>query len=98
MTLEQTIEQASGLLKMNGRVSYVHRPERLIEMIELMKKHRLEPKRVQFVYPKRNREANMVLVEAIKDGKPGGLRFMPPLFVYEENGEYTEEVRKIVYG
>ena len=98
VTLEQTIEQASGLLKMNGRVSYVHRPERLIEMIELMKKHRLEPKRVQFVYPKRNREANMVLVEAIKDGKPGGLRFMPPLFVYEENGEYTEEVRKIVYG
>ena len=75
VTLEQTIEQASGLLKMNGRVSYV-----------------------QFVYPKRNREANMVLVEAIKDGKPGGLRFMPPLFVYEENGEYTEEVRKIVYG
>ena len=43
VTLEQTIEQASGLLKMNGRVSYVHRPERLIEMIELMKKHRLEP-------------------------------------------------------
>ena len=81
MTLEQTIEQASGLLKMNGKAAYVHRPDRLLEMLELMRKHRLEPKRVQFVYPRRDREANMVLVEAIKDGKPGGLRFLPPLFV-----------------
>ncbi len=98
VTLEQTIEQASGLLKMNGKAAYVHRPDRLLEMLELMRKHRLEPKRVQFVYPRRDREANMVLVEAIKDGKPGGLRFLPPLFVYGDDGEYTEEVRKIIYG
>ena len=55
-------------------------------------------KKIQLVYPKAGREANMVLVEAIKDGRKGGLRFMPPITVYQANDEYTPEMRKILYG
>lgn len=61
-------------------------------------KNRLAPKKVQLVYPKEGREANMVLVEAIKDGRKGGLRFLPPITVYQANDEYTPEMRGILYG
>lgn len=98
VTLAQTIEQSANLLKMNGKVCFVHRPERLLEMVALMQKNRLAPKRIQLVYPKAGREANMVLVEAIKDGKPGGVRFLEPLVVYGPDGNYTPAIRKMIYG
>ena len=97
VTLEQTIKQDSDLLKTKGKAYFVHRPERLLELTELMKKYRLSPKKIQLVYPKEGREANMVLVEAIKDGRDGGVRFLPPIVVYEEQN-YTPMVRKILYG
>lgn len=75
----------------------VHRPGRLLEIVELMKKYRIEPKRIQFVYPKQGKEANTILVEGIKDGKPD-LKILPPLFVYREDQEYTDEIRTILYG
>ena len=55
-------------------------------------------KRVQFVYGKADREANMVLVEAIKAGKPGGVRIMPPIVAYTADNDYTETVKTILYG
>jgi tRNA1(Val) A37 N6-methylase TrmN6 len=66
-------------------------------MITLMRQYRLEPKRIQFVYPKLGKEANTILVEAIKDGNPD-LKILPPLIVYNENDEYTSEIREILYG
>lgn len=75
----------------------VHRPGRSLEIVELMKKYRIEPKRIQFVYPKQGKEANTILVEGIKDGKPD-LKILPPLFVYGEDQEYTDEIRTILYG
>ena len=66
-------------------------------MITLMRKYRLEPKRLQFIYPKKGKEANTLLIEATKDGKPD-LKILPPLIVYEDNDEYTTEMRKILYG
>lgn len=74
----------------------VHRPQRLGEIITLMRKHSLEPKRIRFVHPRVHMEANMVLVEALRDGKPE-VRLLPPLIVYQENGNYTQEIRDI-YG
>ena len=62
-----------------------------------MRANRLEPKRIRFVYPKEGKEANILLVEAIKDGKPD-LKVLPPLFVYEDGNNYTEEMSKILYG
>ncbi|KRN88742.1 tRNA1(Val) (adenine(37)-N6)-methyltransferase [Ligilactobacillus ceti] len=98
VNLAQIIEMSSALLKRGGKLAMIHRPERLIEIFAEMEKNHLVPKRVQLVYPKADKEANMVLVEAIRDGNPGGTRFLPPLTVYQANGEYTKEVHTIIYG
>ena len=72
----------------------VHRPDRLVEILEVMKKYKLEPKRLQFIYPKIDHEANMLLFEAVKNGKPG-IKIMPPVIVHDEKGNYKEEIKKI---
>lgn len=97
-SLADIIEVISGLLKMGGKMYMVHRPERLQEIFSLLAKNRLVPKRIRLVYPKAGREANMVLIEAIKDGNPGGLRFIPPVTVYDEQDEYLPEVKRVLYG
>ncbi len=58
----------------------------------------LAPKRIRFVHPKADREANMVLIEAIKAGKPDGIRILPPVVVYQADGTYTQEVAHLLYG
>ncbi|AJH80001.1 tRNA1(Val) (adenine(37)-N6)-methyltransferase [Heyndrickxia coagulans] len=96
-TLEDVVKVSSRMLKQGGKAAFVHRPGRLVDLVTLMKKHRLEPKRLRFVYPKAGKEANTILVEGIKDGKPD-LKILPPLFVYGQDGEYTEEVKELLYG
>ena len=94
-TLEDIIKEASILLSTRGRFALVHRPERLPEILELFKKYRIEPKRLLLVYPKIKSECNHILIEGIKDGSPDGLRILPPLYVYNDDNTWTEEVRKI---
>lgn len=96
-TLEDVVRTASRLLKQGGKGAFVHRPKRFIELIETMKKYHLEPKRIQFVYPKRGMDANIVLVESIKGGKPD-VQILPPLIVYDDKNEYTDEIKEIIYG
>ncbi|MDO5457505.1 MAG: tRNA1(Val) (adenine(37)-N6)-methyltransferase [Atopococcus tabaci] len=97
-TLEEVIRIASGLLKMNGRAFFVYRPSRLIEMLDLFRSYQLMPKKLQFIYPKKNCESNMILVEVIKHGKKSGLKILPPLYIHDENGEYLPEIKEIIYG
>ncbi len=92
--LEEVIKISSYILKTNGTMALVHRPERLMEILFLMRKYNIEPKKMRFVYPKEDRDANMVLIEGSKNGKIG-LRMLAPLIIYNNNGEYTEEVRKM---
>ncbi|WP_248563345.1 tRNA1(Val) (adenine(37)-N6)-methyltransferase [Niallia sp. NCCP-28] len=96
-TLEDTIRIASQLAKQGGKVAFVHRPGRLLDIVTLMRLYRIEPKRVQFVYPKEGKDANILLIEGIKDGKPD-LKILPPLFVYNTKNEYTEEMSYILNG
>ncbi|MBO2718342.1 methyltransferase [Lactiplantibacillus plantarum] len=96
--LDQILAVTSDLLKMNGKAYFVHRPERLDDLFSTMATNRLAPKRIRFVHPKAQREANMVLIEMIKDGKRNGVRIMPPLVVYRDDGEYREEVHTLLYG
>lgn len=98
VTLEQVIRITSGLLKTTGHAYLVHRPDRLGELITLMGKYRLAPKRVRLVYPKAGRDANIVLVEGIKDGRPGGMKFESPVITYGEDGQYTLAVKEMLYG
>ncbi|WML42505.1 tRNA1(Val) (adenine(37)-N6)-methyltransferase [Neobacillus sp. PS3-40] len=96
-TLDDAIRVSSQLVRTGGKVAFVHRPDRLIDIITYMRQYRLEPKRVQFVHPKNGKDANMILVEATKDGNTG-LKILPPLVVYNEDNEYTPEIREILYG
>ncbi len=94
-TLDDCVKEASLLLKSKGRFCMVHRPERLIEIIDTFKKYKIMPKRLQFIYPKMNKECNHILIEGIKDGEMGSLRIMPPLYIYGDDNKWTKEVLKI---
>lgn len=96
-TLEDVVAACSRLVRTGGKVAMVHRPSRLIEIVLLMRKHKLEPKRMRFVHPRAGEEANMVLIEASKDGKPE-LRLLPPLVVYSSGEIYTDEIYRIYNG
>ena len=80
-------------MKNGGVISLVHRPERMIDILEIMRKYNIEPKKIRLVYPKTNREANILLIEGMKNGKKG-LKILPPLYSHTENGSYTEEIKK----
>lgn len=93
LNLDDIFKIARKLLKNNGYIAIVHRPERLLDIIVTMRKYNIEPKRIQFIYPKTNMEANILLVEGTKNGKEG-LKILPPIYTHLENGEYTEQIKK----
>lgn len=95
-TLEDVVREGTRVLKPGGRFYMVHRPRRLIEIIQTMKSHGLEPKRMKLVHPYRDREANMVLIEAVRGGGPL-LKVEAPVIVFDGPGEYSEEIRT-TYG
>jgi tRNA1(Val) A37 N6-methylase TrmN6 len=95
--LEDVIAACARSVRIGGRVSMVHRPSRLVDIIDLMRRYRLEPKRIRFVHPRKEAEANMILIEGTRDGRPE-VRLLPPLVVYEEDGEYTPELLAVFYG
>lgn len=94
--LENVIEASRILLKDNGRIYMVHRPERLADIITLMRKYKIEPKRIQMVHPKLGKAPNIVLVEGQRDGG-AFLKWDAPLYVYNEDGSISDEINKI-YG
>ncbi|KIL34981.1 hypothetical protein SD71_16395 [Cohnella kolymensis] len=96
-TLEDVIAACARSIRPGGRVSMVHRPARLADIIDLMRRYRLEPKRLRFVHPRSAAEANMVLIEASRYGKPE-IRLLPPLVVYGPDGDYTSELQDVFYG
>lgn len=93
-TLDDVVREAAKVLKSDGRFYMVHRPSRLNEIISTMQKYKIEPKRMQFVHPYADKQANMVLVEGIRGGRPQMI-IEPPLVIYRENGEYTQCVKDI---
>jgi tRNA1Val (adenine37-N6)-methyltransferase len=95
-TLEDVISMASKLLKQYGRFYMVHRPDRLADIICLLRKYKLEPKQIRFVYPKISAKPNMLLIRSSKNGNPE-LKFDPPLYIYGDDGKYTDDVYEI-YG
>ena len=96
-TAEDVIRESAKLLRPRGRLAMIHRPYRLPELMVLMRKYHLEPKRMRFVHSLPDEEPAMVLIEAVRGGKPY-LRVMPPLIVYDGHGGYTEEVLGIYGG
>ena len=95
-TLDDVCREAAALLKPGGRFYMVHRPHRLAEIISALKQYKLEPKRMKLVHPFIDKEANMVLIEAVRGGK-SMMKVEAPIIVYQEPGVYTEEIYTI-YG
>lgn len=93
-SLENVISTAHDLLKDRGHFYLVHRPHRLVDILCLCRKYRLEPKRIRFVHPKKNKKPNILLLHCTKYGNPE-LKFLDPLYVYEEDGSYTDEIFRI---
>lgn len=90
-SLEDVIVASRALLKDNGRLYMVHRPERLADIITLMRKYKIEPKRIRMVHPNTKKAPNIVLVEGQRDGGQF-LKWEPPLYVYKDDGGYSDEI------
>lgn len=94
--LEDVIKAAKMVMKDNGRLYMVHRPERLADIMCQMRKYKIEPKLIKMVQPSSKKSPNMVLVEGQNNGG-AFLKWEPPLFIYDENGKFSDELNKI-YG
>lgn len=90
-TLEDVAREAALLLRPGGRFYLVHRPRRLAEIICILQKYALEPKRMKMVHPFADREANMVLIEAVRGGG-AMMKVEAPVIVFKEPGVYSEEI------
>jgi Predicted O-methyltransferase len=95
-TLEDVVSAAAGLLKPAGQFAMVHRPERIVDILCLMRKYKLEPKYLRFVHPSPDKKANLILVKGTSGGRPQ-LKMLPPLYVFERDGKYSKEIDDI-YG
>lgn len=95
-SLENIIQKSNYLLKPSGKFFMIHRPDRLIDICYLMRKYIIEPKRIQFVHSRMNEQPVLLLIEGVKNAKPF-LKIDKPLYIYDENGNYTNEIYKI-YG
>lgn len=95
-TLEDIIKTAGKLLKHNGHFYLIHRPHRLVDIMCLCRKYKLEPKKIRFIHPNRNKKPNLLLLKCIKAAK-SELKFLNPLYVYNQEGDYTDEIYEI-YG
>lgn len=95
--LEDIIKISGKLLKVGGKLCMIHRPNRLPDIICLMRKYKIEPKKLRFVYPKKNKPPSMILIEG---ARYGGVEFtvQKPLFIYEDDGNYCKEINEIYYG
>ncbi len=93
-TLKDIIEKSSLLLKSKGKLAMVHKPERLGEIIYLMKINHIEPKRLQMVYSRINTPPCLILIEGLKNGGVE-LKHMPPLYIYDESGNYTANISNL---
>lgn len=95
-TLEDVVGSAAALLVPGGQLAMVHRPERLADIICCMRSCGIEPKYLRFIHPKPYKKPSMILIKGTRGGNPE-LKVMEPLYVYDENGNYSEEINKI-YG
>ncbi|MDP3488059.1 MAG: tRNA1(Val) (adenine(37)-N6)-methyltransferase [Bacillota bacterium] len=96
-TLHDVVKASADLLSTGGRLALVHRPSRMADIFCALREYRLEPKRLRLVHPSAGTEANMVLLEAIKNAKPG-LRVGKPIFIHEVDGSYTTQIVSLYAG
>jgi len=92
--LDEFAGMAARLLKPLGSFCMVHRPDRLVDICDSCRKHNLEPKHMRFVSPDKSKAPNILLIHCVKHGGPN-LKLLKPLYIYEEDGDYTGEIKNI---
>lgn len=95
-TLEEVLDSAYEVLMPGGRFFMVHRTDRLVDIMFSMRSKGIEPKRIRFVHSRIGKRPHLLLIEGMKGGNPE-LRFMDPLYIYDDKGKYTKEIHDI-YG
>lgn len=93
-TLEDVVSTAAKLLRPGGRFSMVHRPQRLADIIFSMRTNGIEPKQLRMIHPSPGKKPNLLLISGTRDGNPE-LRVLEPLYIYDENGNYSKEIDEI---
>ena len=93
-SLDDWIRVSSSLLNSKGSFYMVYRTDRLMEVFAVLKKYKLEAKRIRFVYSNKNQESKLVMIKAVKNGNQY-LKVEKPLIIYNEDGSYTEEIVNI---
>ena len=96
-TLEDVVTAARFVLKFRGTFCMIHLASRLCEIVDALHRHQMEMKRLRTIQPKVNRDANLIMIEAIVGGNTGNLQILPPLVVHNPDGSYTDEIHEI-YG
>ena len=94
LNLDDLFSAVFYLLKSGGNFAFVHRSDRLIEIIDKLRKYHLEPKRIQFIYPKKDRNSDLFLLEATKNGKTG-IKVLPEIIVHNIDGSYCDNIRHL---
>lgn len=95
-TLQDVVNTAKELLRPGGKLFMVHRADRLVDIIYEMRNRGIEPKRIRFVHSNSGKRPHLILIEGVRGGRPE-LKFMDPLYIYDDKGAYTEEIHRI-YG
>ena len=94
-TLEDVVTAARYVLKFHGTFYMIHLAARLCEIVDALHRHQMEMKRLRMIQPKPNRDANLIMLEAVVGANVGSLKILPPLIVHNDDGSYTEEIFKI---
>lgn len=94
LNLMGLVEAAACLLQPKGRFCVVHHPSRLAELMDILRRKSIEPKRLRFIHSDRNSEAKIVLLEAVREGRQG-MKIESPLYIYDEQHQYTNEMKKL---
>ena len=94
LNLNDIFMVSKKILKTGGRLALVHRTERLIEILDIMKNYGFIAKKIRFIYPKVGKNSDLMLIECVKGGKTG-LKMLSPLFVYDEDGNYVDEIKNM---
>ncbi|MGN0768126.1 MAG: hypothetical protein ACI4M8_02105, partial [Christensenellales bacterium] len=94
LTLEEVIAESAALLRYGGAFYMIHKTRRMADAVFYMRKYGIEPKKIYFVYPKKSKDSDTFIVEGKRGGK-AGLTVPSPLIVYDDEGNYTPEVRSL---
>lgn len=94
LNLDDVFTISKRVLKTNGRLAMVHRTERLTQILDIASKYGFMAKKIRFIYPKENRNSDLMLIEFVKGGKKG-LKMIYPLIVYDSDGNYNIEIKNM---